>query len=405
MPRPPPHPTIALLDLDAFYLGVEMVCDPSLRGRPAVVGGGGSGERGVVLSASYEARITGVRSGMPLRDARRHCPELLCVPPRHKLYQRASKAVFQRIAEVTPVVQQVSVDEAYLDLGGTGRLLGDPLGALDRLQRDIRDEFRLDVTIGVGTSKVVSKVAGGLVKPRGLFQVAPGREAAFLAPLGVGRLPGVGPVSRRRLEELGIFTLGDLQRLGPDELGRGVGRVGKTLWKRAHGLDGARVTRRTARVSVGHQRTFGEDVVELTVLRGRLRSLLEEGMWRMRRMGFACRTVEVAIRYADFTDRSLHHTLARSTDIDLEVWQVAELLLRRLHRRRTAVRRVGVRFSNLVEGYHQLALVEQERGRDRRRELLRAVDDIRERHGAHVIGYAGASRRVGLSGGSPASVQ
>lgn len=400
-----PQPTIALLDLDAFYLGVEMVCEPSLRGRAAAVGGGGSGTRGVVLSASYEARVAGVRSGMPLAEARRRCPELLTVSPRHKLYQRASRAVFRRIAEVSPVVQQVSVDEAYLDLSGTGRLLGDPLGALGQLQRTIRDEFRLDVTVGLASSRVVSKIAAGLVKPRGLLEVAPGREPPFLAPLGVGRLPGVGPVSRRRLEDLGLFTLGDIQRRGEGDMSLVLGRLGRALWRRAHGQDGTRVTRRVARRSVGHQRTFSDDVVELPVLRTRLRSLLEEGMWRLRGMGYACRTVEVAIRYADFTDRSRHQTLDRSTDIDLEVWHVADGLLRRLHSRRAPVRRVGVRFSNLVEGHHQLSLVAPEQNRDRRRELLRAVDGIREKHGAHVIGYAGAARRTGVAGGSPASMQ
>jgi len=401
----PAHPTIALLDLDAFYLGVEMVCDPSLRARPAAVGGGGTGNRGVVLSASYEARVAGVRSGMPLAEARRRCPALLTVAPRHKLYQRASRAVFKRIAEVSPVVQQVSVDEAYLDLSGTGRLLGDPLAALGGLQSTIRDEFRLDITVGLATSKVVAKIAAGLVKPRGLFEVTPGREPSFLAPLGVGRLPGVGPVSRRRLEDLGLFTLGDIQRRGERDMGRVLGRLGRALWKRAHGADGTRVSRRVARRSVGHQRTFGDDVVDLPVLRERLRSLLEEGMWRLRGMGFACRTVEVAIRYSDFTDRSRHSTLDRPTDIDLEVWHVADRLLERLHDRRSPVRRVGVRFSNLVEGHHQLGLVPVEQGRDRRRELLRAVDGIREKHGAHVIGYAGAARRAGVVGGSPVSMQ
>jgi DNA polymerase IV len=400
-----PAASIGLLDLDAFYLGVEMVCDPSLRGKAAAVGGGGSGNRGVVLSASYEARRAGVKSGMPLIEARRHCPQLLTVTPRHRLYQRASNAVFRRIREVTPTVQQVSVDEAYLDLAGTDRLLGCPVDAADRLQRAIRDEFRLDVTIGLGTSKVIAKVAAGLVKPRGLLAVAPGREAAFMAPLRVGRLPGVGPVSRRRLEELGLLTLGDIQRRGGDGMTLALGRSGGALWQRARGEDGTRVRSGSKRVSVGHQRTFGNDEVEYPVLRARARALLEEGMWRLRGMGKSCRTVEVAVRYADFTERSLHRTLPQATDIDLEVWHLAEAMLRELHRRGQAMRRIGVRFSNLVEGYHQLALVAQDRQRDRRRELLRAVDGIRETHGAHVIGYAGAAPRRGVVGGSPVARQ
>jgi len=398
-------PTIGLLDLDAFYLGVEMVCDPSLRGKPAAVGGGGSGNRGVVLSASYEARVAGVRSGMPLIEARRRCPQLLTVTPRHRLYQRASRAVFRRIQEFSPTVQQVSVDEAYLDLGGTDRLLGSPVDAADRLQRAIRDEFRLDVTVGLGTSKVVAKVAAGLVKPRGLLAVAPGREPPFLAPLRVGRLPGVGPVSKARLQGLGLRTLGDIQRRGEDGMAEALGRLGRALWRRARGEDATRVQSGTKRVSVGHQRTFGDDVVEFRVLRARARALLEEGMWRLRGMGMSCRTVEVAVRYTDFSERSLHRTLPRPTDIDLEVWDLADGMLRELHRARRPGRRVGVRFSNLTEGHHQLGLMAPDRQRDRRRELLRAVDGIRETHGAHVIGYAAAAPRRGVVGGSPVARQ
>ena len=385
-----PHnvPHIVHVDLDAFYLGVERVLDPSLHGKPAVVGGGGEGDRGVVLSASYEARKAGVRSGMPLADARRRCPDLVSVRPRHRLYGRASRAVFKLMTEFTPVVQQVSVDEAYLDLTGTERASGPPLDVAAYMQREVKRRLRLDVTAAVSTARLVSKVATGLIKPRGLLRIAPGCEASFFAPLAAGRLPGVGKVTRRRLDEVGLFTMGDLQGACPDDLRRDLGRMGPSLRSRAHGIDRTPVRRLRGRRSIGHQRTLGHDVSDLTELEERLRALLEEGMWRMRGESLACRTVEVALRYPDMSVRSLHATLDHPTDIDVETWPVARRLLRRMHRRRAAVRRIGVRFSNLVSHHHQMSLVEPQRVRDRQHDLMRALDSIRARHGGEAIGYA-----------------
>ena len=383
-----PERHIVHVDLDAFYLGVERVVDPSLRGKPAVVGGGGEGNRGVVLSASYEARLAGVRSGMPLADARRRCPDLVSVRPRHRLYGRASRAVFKLMKEYTPVVQQVSVDEAYLDLTGTERASGPPLDVAAAMQREVRRRLRLDVTAALSTTRLVSKVATGLIKPRGLLRIAPGCEASFFAPLAARRLPGVGKVTRRRLDELGLFTLGDLQRAAPDELRRDLGRMGPSLRTRAHGVDRTPVRRLHGRRSIGHQRTLGRNVSDLLELEERLRALLEEGMWRMRGEGLACRTVEVALRSPDLSVRSLHGTLDHPTDIDVETWTVAVALLRGLHRPGGPVRRIGVRFSNLVDGHHQMSLVEPQRVRDRQHELMRAMDRIRARHGGEAIGYA-----------------
>ena len=331
-----------------------------------------------------------MRSGMPLAEARRRCPDLVSVRPRHRLYSRASRAVFRLISERAPIVQQVSVDEAYLDLTGTERVSGDALDVARRLQREVRERFRLDITAAVSSSRLVSKIATGLVKPRGVFEVERGREAAFLAPLAVGRIPGVGRVARRRLEDLGLFTIGDLQRRSECELRPALGRMGAALRERAFGLDPPTVRGHRGRRSIGHQRTLSRNVADLAELEQRLRGLLEEAMWRMRGEALVCRTVEVALRYPDLSVRSLHHTLDEPSDIDLEVWRVAARLLRRLHARRSQVRRIGIRLSNLTPGFHQLALVEPQRSRDRRHELMKAVDRIRARHGAESIGYAPA---------------
>ncbi len=383
-----PERQVLLVDLDAFYVGVERVVEPTLRGRPVAVGGGGSGQRGVVLSASYEAREAGVRSAMPIAHARRLCPDLTLVPARFELYQRASDAVFGLLSEAVPVCQQVSVDEAYLDLSGTRRLLGPSIDVAARLQRRVRERFRLDLTIGVSANKLVSKVAAGVVKPRGLVEVAAGGEARFLAPLGVGKLPGVGPVTRGRLEELALRTAGDLQVRADEELQLAFGRMGPALRQRALGRDDTPVAAGTGRGSIGHQQVLGRGVGEYAVLEARLRELVDSAMGRLRRGALACRTVEVSLRYEDFAVRSRHHTLRHPSDIDMEIWAAAQALLRRLHQRSAAVGRIAVRLSNLAPGFQQLGLFADEQRR-RQRDLLRAVDRIREVHGAGAIRFGG----------------
>ncbi len=398
------QPHIALVDLDAFFLGVEMVVDPSLRGLPAAVGGGGTGRGGVVLSASYEARVHGVRSGMPLARARTLCPSLVTVTPHHKLYDRASRAVMDCMRKVAPVVQQVSVDEAYLDLTGTNGLQGPPLQVCARLQRQIRRRFGLDITVGLASNRLVAKIASGLAKPRGLLEVAPGHEASFLAPLGVGRLPGVGPVNKRRLEELALFTLGDLQRRSDEELRTALGPGGPSLRARAMGIDGSHVSSGSRRRSIGHQRALGRPVGDAQVLRDHVRSLLTSAMRRLRAGQLFCRTVEVAWRYPDMTQRSLHRTLDAPSDIDRDLWLAAEPLLDQLLAQQRPVNRIGLRLSNLEHGHHQLSLFDPERGRDRRHLLMHALDDIREQLGPGLIGFGNpGSRQTGLviGGGVP----
>lgn len=395
---------IALVDLDAFFLGVEMVVDPSLRGLPAAVGGGGSGNGGVVLSASYEARKHGVRSGMPLARARQLCPELHTVTPHHRLYDRASRAVMDCMRKVAPVVQQVSVDEAFVDLTGTTSLLGPALDVCARLQRQIRRRLGLDITVGLAANRLVAKIASGLAKPRGLLEVAPGHEASFLAPLGVGRMPGVGPVNKRRLEELALFTMGDLQRRSVEDLNSALGPGGGRLRARAFGIDGSHVSPSSRRRSIGHQRALGKAVGDAEVLRDHIRTLLASAMRRLRGGQLFCRTVEVAWRYPDMTNRSLHRTLPEPSDIDRDLWLAASPLLDQLLAEGRPVTRIALRLSNLEHGHHQLSLFDPGRGRDRRHLLMHALDDIRDQLGPGLIGFGKpGSRKTGLviGGGVP----
>jgi len=208
MPRSD-HRTVLHADLDAFFVAVERVRDPRLRGRPVVVGGSPA-ERGVVAAASYEARALGIHSAMPMAQALRLCPDLVRVRGSHGLYRRASRAVFELLGAYTPIVERVSVDEAYLDLSGTERLFGRAVDAAERMRREVRERLRLDLSIGVACNRLVSKIASAFAKPRGLFEVLPGQEARFLAPQPVATLPGVGPVTERRLLDFNIPRLGQL---------------------------------------------------------------------------------------------------------------------------------------------------------------------------------------------------
>ncbi len=373
------------VDLDAFFVAVERVLDPRLNGRPVVVGGPPE-TRGVVAAASYEARAFGVHSAMPMAQALRLCPGLVRVDGRHDLYSRASRAVFGLIGGYTPVVEKVSVDEAYLDLTGTHLVHGRAVDAAERMRREIRDRLRLDVTIGVAHNRLVSKVASGFAKPRGLFDVQAGQAPRFFAPLPVQALPGIGPVTTARLRDFHIDLLGALARTETWFLERVFGVHGPAMQVRARGEDDTPVCppwERPQAKSVGHERTFARDTDDLKVLRGRLQELLEEATARLREEGLLARTITVRVRYADFVTVSRDATLPQPSDHDQEWAPLARDLLGRMVTRRTLVRLVGVRFGGLTRGFWQASLFAQERAEQRRR--LDVLDRLRARYGERTL--------------------
>lgn len=374
------------VDLDAFFVSVERVLNPKLRGRPVVVGGPPEG-RGVVAAASYEARRYGISSAMPMGQAMRLCPDLVRVGGSHGFYARASKAVFDLIGSYTPIVEKVSVDEAYLDLSGTEHLFGHALDAADRMRREVKERLRLDLTVGVSTNRLVSKVASGFAKPCGLFDVRPGQEPRFFAPLPVRVMPGIGPVTAGRLRDFHIDLLGTLAGTDRWFLEEVFGSYGGSMRRRARGVDETPVCppwERPARKSIGHERTFAEDTDDLQVLRGRLQRLLEKTCAEMRSKGLLGRTLSIKLRYADFVTETRDLTLPQPSDHDLEWWQVAaEQLQRMMQKRRTLVRLLGVRFTGLERGFWQGGLFEQER--TVQRERITVQDRLRSRYGEKAV--------------------
>ncbi len=373
------------VDLDAFFVAVERVRDPSLVGRPVVVGGSPE-QRGVVAAASYEARAYGIHSAMPMAQALRLCPDLVRVRGGHDLYGRASRAVFSLLGAYTPVVEKVSVDEAYLDLSGTGLLFPRAVDAAERMRREVRERLRLDLTIGVSRNRLVSKVASAFAKPQGLFEVRPGQEARFLAPLPVKTLPGIGPVTTQRLLDFRIPRLGTLAATERWFLEEVFGSYGPAMQQRARGEDDTPVRppwEQHEAKSIGHEETFPRDVEDHGFLRAKLQELLTGAARRLRAQGLLARKLTVRLRYADFVTEGRDATLPVATDHDGELLAPALDLLHRMATRRTLVRLLGVRLGGLSRGYWQGSLLDEGRARERR--LVAALDGIRDRHGSSAV--------------------
>ena len=300
--------TILHADLDSFYASVEQRDDPRLRGRPVIVGGG------VVLAASYEAKAHGVRAAMGGAQARRLCPRAVVVEPRMSAYSEASAAVFDVFGQTTPLVEGLSIDEAFLDVGGLGRVSGTPVAIAARLRRDVLERVGLPITVGVARTKFLAKVASAVAKPDGLLVVAPDRELAFLHPLPVERLWGVGPVTATRLRNRGITTVGEVARLTEGALVAMLGQgSGRHLHALAHNRDPRPVQVRRRRRSIGSQHALGRSRKSAADIDAVVVSLVDRVTSRMRAAGRVGRTVMVRLRFDDFSRATRSHTLARAT--------------------------------------------------------------------------------------------
>ncbi|HEV3124399.1 MAG TPA: DNA polymerase IV [Candidatus Dormibacteraeota bacterium] len=376
------------LDLDAFYASVEQLRRPELRDRPVVVGGapGPAGSairaRGVVSAASYEARRWGVRSAMPLATALRLCPTAIVVPVDFTAYREASARVFAIARRYTPLVEPLSLDEAYLDVSGSRRRFGDPV----QIATDIRDailaECGLHASFGVATGKTVAKIASDLRKPRGFVVVVPGDEAAFLAPLPLRAMPGLGPASERALDGLGVSTLGQLAALPLDVVRRRLGdAAGTSIWQRARGVDSSEVTLPGRPKSVSREETFAHDISDRGALAARIRELAADVGHRLRAGGWRGRVVTLKLRYGDFTTLSRQVSLQASTDADRPIAAAAARLLDTAWNS-APVRLLGVGVSGL-EDAGQLDLLDPEQERDSR--LDRVLDSLQDRFGDHAV--------------------
>ena len=390
------------VDLDAFYASVEQQADPTLRGRPVIVGG--LGPRGVVAAASYEARRYGVYSATPMARARRACPDGVFLAPRFDAYTAASRAVMAILRSVTPLVEAISLDEAFLDTGGARRRLGTGPEIATAVRSRIRDETGLIASVGVGTTKLIAKLASELAKPDGLLVVEPGTEPAFLAPLDVARLWGVGPATRRRLERLGVRTVGDLAAIPEDALQRALGSAnGSQLSGLAHNHDDRPVEPSRQAKSIGHEETFATDVTDRAALERDLVRFAERVAARLRDSAVLARTVQLKARYGDFRTVTRSRTLTEPTDLADDLAGVARELLDGIDVR-AGLRLLGVAAHQLVPvADTQPRLPLDPPGgldRTRRADLERAVDDLRRRFGDQAVTRA-PSRAAARRGARP----
>ena len=348
---------VAHLDLDAFFAAVEQLEDPALKTRPLVVGGDPHG-RGVVATANYVARRYGIHSAMSCAEALRRCPQAVFLRPRHRLYKEYSRAVWSAVREVVPTVERTGLDEGYLDIGEVAADFGRARAAAEAVQAAVRGTTSLSCSLGVASCKVVAKIASDRRKPGGLTVVPAGREAAFLAPFDVRRLPGVGPRAEERLRRAGVETIGDLAALADERLKSLLpGKLGPLLRDRSRGIDPRQLELSTETVSISAEETFPRDVAAVERLQEELRRLSQLVAERLGASGQAGRTVTTKVRYSDFSIRSRSTSLPVGTDDPERIWELACACLdRALADRPGALRLLGVGVSGL-EAHRQLELV------------------------------------------------
>ena len=382
MPR-----VILHLDLDAFFCAVEELRDPTLRGKPFAVGGRPD-ERGVVASCSYAARAQGVHSAMPMSQALRLCPRLIVVPGRHRAYGEISAQVMQRLHYLSPLVEQISIDEAFIDVSD----IREPAIEIARkLQTQIREELRLPCSVGVASNKLVAKIATetgkkaarGADSPQALTVVEAGTEAEFLAPLSVSMLWGVGPKTEKRLAELSIRTIGQLAALGERDLVSLFGENGRDMSRHAKGIDERPILTERETKSISQETTFNRDVNDDKVLEATLREQAAEVAKNLRREKLHGATVRIKLRWEDFTTLTRQVTLPVPTDQDAVIFEAARALLRKVREKRTPVRLLGVGVAHLGPPARQMELWGQ--NAEKARKVQSALDALQEKFGKDVV--------------------
>ena len=375
------------LDMDAFFVSVEELFEPSLKGKPVVVGGRPN-ERGVVSAASYAARKFGVHSAMPLRTAYKLCPQAIFVDGHRERYIEYSRKVYEVLQHFSPKVEMASIDEAYLDLTGTERLHGTPLQAAHKLHQAVMQATALNCSIGIAGSRMVAKVASDQAKPNGILWIVPGQEANFLAPLDVRKIPGVGKVTEANLHAVGIRKVGDLAALDANSLEQRFGKWGLALAGKSHGMDAGgwfdtEVGEGGGPKSVSHEHTFSVDTADTGALDAMLVRLSEMVARRLRDHRLFARTVQIKLRYSDFSTFTRSHTLERASQIDAELASAARDLF---HKAWTGkpIRLLGVYAQSLESNEGQTSLLDEPRAEDWRKTLA-AVDKIRGKYGQDGI--------------------
>ncbi|MFQ6091687.1 MAG: DNA polymerase IV [bacterium] len=376
--------TIIHVDLDAFFASVEQLDDPRLRGKPVVVGADPKKGRGVVSAASYEAREFGVHSAMPISRACRLCPQAAYRPVRMQRYKEISDRIMALFTEYTPLVEQVSVDEAFMDVTGCDRLFGSAEEIGWEIKRRIREDEGLTISVGIAPNKYLAKMASELGKPDGFVLVRPGEERDFLAELPVERLWGVGAKTSRRLREAGIMVIGQLASYPPGSLEKKMGKVGRHLWDLANGIDESPVLPWDEVKSISHELTFDRDIEDRELMSTTLLDLSERVGRRARLKGVKGRTVTLKIRFADFSTFTRNRTLSDGTNLTESIYQAAFGLFQAFNLSGRKVRLLGVGLSQLDRNQEeQMDLFQDEMGK--REKIAASVDKIKDKYGNDVV--------------------
>jgi DNA polymerase-4 len=376
--------TILHVDMDAFYASVSLRDRPDLHGHPVIVGGGRT--RGVVLSATYEARALGVHSAMPMSRAIRMAPQAVVIEPDHRAYAEVSHNVMALFESITPMVEPLSLDEAFLDVSGALRRLGSPTAIAELIRARVQDEQQITCSVGVATTKFVAKLASTRAKPDGLLVVPADKVIAFLHPLPVGALWGVGEKTEEHLTRLGLRSVGDIAHTPLDTLHRALGQsAGTHLHDLSWGRDARTVNPHEPDKSIGNEETFEQDIDDPEIIHAHLLRLADQVAGRLRRAGYVARTMSLKVRFADFTTITRSRTLSRPTDVSADIYQTVRGLYDALGLQRVRIRLVGIRAEGLIgaaDAPQQLLLGEPEHGR---REAEVAVDALRARYGSTAI--------------------
>jgi DNA polymerase-4 len=387
----PRETTILHVDMDAFFVSVELLERPELLGKPVVVGGRPD-QRGVVSAASYEARKFGIQSAMPLRTAGKLCPHAIFLDGQHAKYGEWSDRVANILAQFSPIVEMVSIDEAYLDLAGTERLHGPPVAAAHKLLRAITKRTGLPCSAGLASTRLVAKVASEQAKPRGLLWIPTGQEPRFLAQLPVRKIPGIGEVTERALGRLGIEYVHQLAEVPQDKLEAIFGQWGTALYRKARGGDSYEFVLDAELKSISQNHTFGEDTSDLAAMEAMLSHLSQKACKRLREAGLSSRTLSITIRYTGFDTYTRSKTLGAPVQFDSDAFAAFLSLFREHRDRQRKVRLIGVALSGLTHGNEQLNLLDPQR-RAKLDKLTRAADSLRDRFGFGKIQFGGSLRK------------
>jgi len=381
------------VDMDAFYVSVEEVLDPSLKGKPVVVGGDPEG-RGVVAAASYAVRKYGVHSAMPIAKAKRLCPHAIFLRGSHRQYSEYSSKIFAILKQYSPLVEPMSMDEAFVDLTGCERLHGPVLTSAEKIRHEIYETLGLNASIGIASNKLMAKIASAYCKPSGMLWIAPGMEQRFLVPLSLQRIPGIGPKGGAELHRMGIKSVGDLARLPQDLLEQAYGKWGKSLYRKARGISDSLVVGEAEDPrSISRETTLETDSADSLFLESQLSYLTEKAASQLRENNLFAQTVTLKLRFSDFKMVTRSKTLDMPTAEDHVLFQTGVGLFHKLFTRRVRIRLIGIAFTSLTASpYLQEGLFDQKGGRcwD---DLYRGIDRIRHKYGFKSLLRARSSRR------------